>query len=538
MNQGGKSMSRTAIMGIALVGLIALLGVIPGLTTVPTSAAPMADTIVVAKDLSDIKTPDPNKAYEISGSLLQYFTYSRLVQQRAPNYSQVLPDLASSWSVSPDASVYTFKLRNTVFSTGNPVTSEDVRFSLLRVKNIKGYGAFLADPIKSVETVDDKTVRIVLTGPNAAFLAALAANVFAIVDAKTVRAQGGVETEGADKIDKADQWFYTHSAGAGPYVLVRYIRESEIVFERNDKYYGPKPFFRQVIIKHVKDPATQALMMQRGDADVALDLSINQVEALKGKSNITIHRALSLNTVYLGLNTSIKPWDNPTVREAVRYAIDYEGIQRTLMRGGGKLVATVAAVGILGMTDSLNQELRYKQNLVKARELLKQAGYTAGTKPKLMFETGASHGTLSNDQLAQKLQADLSKAGLAVDLQPLSSSIFLSTYRQRKAETAIGTWNPDFIDPDNWSYFVSGFINKRLHWESPEGKKLVEDALATGSIPKRVDLYQKYYRLMAAPATPFVGLVQWEVAYPSRSNIGNFKFHPLYFFEIDSANRK
>ncbi|MGQ0572054.1 MAG: ABC transporter substrate-binding protein [Armatimonadota bacterium] len=531
-------MLRTVVAGIALVALIGVLGQAPTLTAVPASAALAADTIVVAKDLSDIKTPDPNKAYEISGSLLQYFTYSRLVQQRAPNYSQVIPDLAASWSISPDASVYTFKLRDAVFSTGNPVTAEDVRFSLLRVKNIKGYGAFLADPIKSVETVGDKTVRIILTGPNAAFLAALAGNVFAIVDAKTVRAQGGVETQGADKLDKAEEWFYTHSAGAGPYVLRRYARESEIVFERNDKYYGEKPFFRQVIIKHVKDPATQTLMMQRGDADVALDLTIDQVESLKGKPNITIHRAVTLVTVYFGLNASIKPWDNPKVREAVKYAIDYEGIQKTLMRGSGKLVATPVSVGVAGMTDALNQQLRYKQNLAKARALLKEAGYTGGLRPKFMFETGASHGTLSNDQLAQKLQSDLAKVGLTLDLQPLSSSIFLSTYRQRKAETVIGTWNPDFIDPDNWSYFVSGFINKRLHWESPAGKKLVEEALRTPTGPKRVSLYQQYYRVLAAPASPFVGLVQTEVAYPTRSNIENFKHHPLYFFEIHSASRK
>jgi peptide/nickel transport system substrate-binding protein len=498
----------------------------------------MADTLVVAKNISDIRTPDPIKSYDISGSLLQYFTYSRLVQQRSPNHSTVIPDLAESWSANADASVYTFKLRDAVFSTGNPVTAEDVRFSLLRTKNIKGYGSFLADPIKEVEAVDPKTVRIVLTGPNASFLAALAGNVFAIVDSKVVRAQGGVETPGADTLDKAEQWFASNSAGSGPYVLRRYVRESEIVFERNDRYYGEKPFFKQVIIKHAADPATQALMLERGDADVALDLSIEQVEALRGKRGITIHKALSLNTVYLGLNTAIKPWDNPKVREAVKYAIDYEGIQQTLMRGGGKLVATMVPIGITGMTEALNASLRYKQDLARARRVLGEAGGVGGARPKLMYEAGASHGTLSNDRLAQKLKADLARVGVNVDLQPLSSAIFLTTYRQRKAQTAIGTWNPDFIDADNWSYFVSGFINKRLNWENPEAKKVVEDALKTAVVARRTDLYQRYYRMLADPASPYVGLVQWEVQYPARSSVGNFRFHPLYFFEIDRATRQ
>ena len=517
--------------------VLAAIAVIAASLMMPGPAMADGDTLIIAKDISDIRTPDPNKSYDISGSLLQYFTYSRLVQQRSPNYSTVIPDLAASWSANDDASVYTFQLRDAVFSTGNPVTADDVRFSLLRVKNIKGYGSFLADPIKDVEVVNPKTVRVVLTGPNASFLAALAANVFAIMDAKTVRAQGGVETPGADTQDKAEQWFYTNSAGAAPYVLRRYTRESEAVFERNDRYYGEKPFFRQVIIKHVKDRATQSLMLQRGDADVALDLTVEQVEALKGKSDIRVHQALSLNTVYIGLNTAIKPFDNPKVREAIKYAIDYEGIQKGLMNGGGKLVATPVAIGITGMTDGLNTSLRYKEDLDKARALMKEAGVTAA-RAKLMYEAGASHGTLSNDRLAQKIRADLGRIGITLDLQPLASSIFLTTYREKKEEAVIGTWNPDFIDADNWSYFVNGFINGRVHWEHPEGKQAVEAALRTSAPDKRADLYQQYYRILAAPATPFVGLVQWEVRYPARANIENFNFHPLYYFEIDRARRK
>lgn len=519
-----------------LAVLLALVGIAPMLTTGPAAAAPRTDTLVVVKDLSDIRTPDPNKAYEISGVFLQYFPYSRLVRQRGPNYFQVIPDLASSWSVSPDATVYTFRLRDGVFSSGNPVTSEDVRFSLLRVKNIKGYGSFLADPIKSVESVDPKTVRIVLSGPNAAFLAALAGNVFAIVDSKTVRAQGGVETAGADRLDKAEEWFHTNSAGAGPYVLRRFVRESEIVLERNERYYGEKPFFRRIIVRHVKDPATQALMMQRGDADVALDLALDQVASLRGRPNVTIQRAQTLITVYFGLNTAIKPWDNPKVREAVKYAIDYEGIHRTLMRGTGRLVATPVPVGVTGMTETLNGQLRYRRDLAKARALLREAGYTGGLRPKLMFETGKTHGTLSNDQLAQKIQADLREAGLTVDLQPLSTSIFLATYRQRRAETVIGTWNPDFLDADNWSYFVSGFINARLRWESPDGKRLVEEAVRTPG-QRRAAIYQDYYRLLAAPASPYVGLIQQEVQFPVRSDLKNFQYHPLHFLDLVALRR-
>src|SRR5215831_18415214 len=111
-------------------------------------AATASDTLVIAKDLSDIHTPDPNKSYDISGVLLQFPIYSRLVKQEAPDLGKILPDLAASWSFNPNATEITFKLRNATFSDGTPVTSEDVRFSLLRAKNLKGYGSFLADPLK------------------------------------------------------------------------------------------------------------------------------------------------------------------------------------------------------------------------------------------------------------------------------------------------------------------------------------------------------------------------------------------------------
>jgi ABC-type transport system substrate-binding protein len=277
--------------------------------------------------------------------------------------------------------------------------------------------------------------------------------------------------------------------------------------------------------------------MQTGEAHFTFPVPYELADVLKSKPNLELVAAPSIVLRYLSMNTQQKPFDNPKVREAVKYAIDYEGIQKGLMNGGGKMVATPVAVGITGMTDGLNTSLRYKENLDKARDLLKEAG-VSGAKAKLMYEAGASHGTLSNDRLAQKLRADLGRIGITLELQPLASSIFLTTYREKKEETVIGTWNPDFIDADNWSYFVNGFINGRVFWENPEGKQAVEAALKVSAPDKRAELYQQYYRILAAGPTPFVGLVQWEVRFPARSNIDNFNYHPLYFFEIDRAKRK
>src|SRR5437879_6075258 len=224
MHLGSRVLSVLVAMavGLTLVGAPAHQGI----------GAARTDVLVIAKDISDIHTPDPGKSYDVGGVFLQFPVYSRLVRQRAPDFWKIQPDLAESWTVSPDATIYTFKLRkDAVFPSGNPVTAEDVRFSLLRAKNIKGYGSFLADSIKSVEVLDPRTVRIELNDPDASFLAALTAGVFSIIDSKTVKAQGGVETVGADTNDKAEQWFNTSSAGSGPSRLIRSPRDTCIVLE-------------------------------------------------------------------------------------------------------------------------------------------------------------------------------------------------------------------------------------------------------------------------------------------------------------------
>lgn len=500
-------------------------------------AAMASDTLVIAKDISDIHTPDPNKSYDISGVFLQFPIYSRLVKQEAPDLGMIKPDLAASWSINANATEMTFKLRDAKFGDGAPVTSEDVRFSLLRAKNLKGYGAFLADPLKSVDIVDPKTVRVTLTDPNAAFLATLTAGVFSIVEAKVVRAAGGVETPGADKLDKAEQMFFKQSVGTAPYRLVSYVRESQIVMERNDRYYGPAPFFKTVIIKHVKEPATQSFMVQRGDADIALDMSINQVNAIRGKPGLQFFKDPSAWTTYLGMKTTIKPWTDPRVREAAKYAIDYDGLINGVLHGTARQLGSIMMPGLLGFPESLNQQLLYKQDLNKARALLKEAG--VGTvHVDFVWGLGFAYGSATADQIAQKIRADLQRVGLILDPKPVQSGILLTTARTGKPPTILNTWYPDYFDPDNFTYFASGFVARRFNWEDAVGKKDAEQAAATGDVATRARLYEDYNRRIAAPASPYVFLVQPYAVVPARDNLTGYHFHPFFFLQLDTLRRK
>jgi ABC-type transport system substrate-binding protein len=185
----------------------------------------------------------------------------------------------------------------------------------------------------------------------------------------------------------------------------------------------------------------------------------------------------------------------------------------------------------------LNASLLYRHDPAKAQALMKEAGVSKASVP-LTWATGANYGALPLDRLAQKLRSDLATIGIDLRLQPVQESIFLTYYRQGKPQTAIGFWFPDFMDPDNWSYFVTGFINKRLHWQNAQAAKIVGQARETPNVKQRETLYEQYNRMLAAPDSPYVSIAQPTNLTAARSDITGFTFHPLYFLELDLLRRK
>jgi len=264
---------------------------------------------------------------------------------------------------------------------------------------------------------------------------------------------------------------------------------------------------------------------------------VDQAEGLKGRTGVTLFDDPSAYTVYVGLNTSVAPWDKAKVREAVKYAIDYDAIVSGIMRGHGRRIGSIMMPGMLGFPESLNASLLYRHDPAKAQALMKEAGVSKASVP-LTWATGANYGALPLDRLAQKLRSDLATIGIDLRLQPVQQTIFLTYYRQGKPQTAIGFWFPDFMDPDNWSYFVTGFINKRLHWQNAQAAKIVGQARETPNVQQRETLYEQYNRMLAAPDSPYVSIAQPTNLTAARSDIAGFTFHPLYFLELDLLRRK
>ncbi|HEY7138674.1 MAG TPA: ABC transporter substrate-binding protein [Methylomirabilota bacterium] len=521
------------LLAIVALGLAAVLLLVGG----PAQAQSRQETLIIARNIDDYVTNDVHKTYEYTSQILDTAAYDTLVTVDAPDFTKIQPRLATSWTVSPDGTTYTFKLRPGVkFTSGNPLTANDVRFSMRRLKNLKDNPAFFMDPVKDVQAVDDLTVKIVLAAPDASFLAALAAVPFGVADSKVVMAKGGTDADDAKDKDKATEWLNNQSEGSGPYKLTSFTKNVEAVLERNPNYWGKKPYFAKVIVKHVANGTTQREMVERGDADVAHDFDPDIVAKVTQGPRIKVVEGLSMNQVYMGVNVSpevSKELSDKRVRQAVAYAIDYDGIVKGLARGAGERPSTMIPLGIIGGDKSLARQ----RDVGKAKQLLAEAGYPNGVELKLAYWTAPLLGVPA-DPLAAKLQADLAQAGIKVTLDPKERSVSLAEYRAGKPQLMLATWSPDYLDPDPYAdaFYGAGPVPKRVHYSNPKVKDIIATAKKEQDRKKREALYMELNKI-ALEDVPEIMLLQTKSYVGLNPAIKGYAIHPIWFVTIANLSR-
>src|SRR5438067_1806066 len=316
-------------------------------TTAPGGAGG-GGKLVIGANTDDIITFDPGIHYEISSQQILGATYEGLVGQYPPDLTKFQPVLAKevptkeNGGISADGKTYTFKLRENVKLHGdNPMTADDVVFSMKRLHNLQNNPSFLTDPFSTkdavnVQAVDPLTVKFTLTDPNVAFLSYLATTNTVVLDAKTVKANGGTDAADAKDTDKAKSWLDQNSAGTGPYKLTSYKNKEEVVVEKNAGYWRAPAAFDQVVLKYIKDSGTALQQLQAGAIDIAQSLDADAIAGLKGNGNFTVVEGNSLNHAYLALNTDPAVGDvvaDKRVRQAIGYSVDYDGLIKGLKKG-------------------------------------------------------------------------------------------------------------------------------------------------------------------------------------------------------------
>ena len=527
--------TRRRALGAAGLALAALLAV--GLGGGPAQAQSRQETLIIARNIDDYVTNDVHRTYEYVSQILDNSAYDTLVTVEAPDFTKIQPKLAEKWEVSKDGMTYTFTLRSGAkFTSGNPVTAADVRFSLRRLKNLKDNPSFFMDPMKDVQVVDERTVRIVLAAPDASFLAALAAVPCGIADSKVVMAHGGTDAEDAKDKDKATEWLNNQSAGSGAYRLVSFTKNVEAVLERNPTHWGPRAHFAKVIVKHVPNGTTQREMVERGDADIAHDFDPDIVAKITQGPKIRIVEGLSMNQVYMAVNTSpevSKELADKRVRQAISYAVDYDGIIKGLVRGAGEQPPAMIPLGVLGVDKSVAR----KRDVAKAKALLAEAGYPNGFAIKLNYWTAPLLG-VPTEPLAAKLQADLAAVGIKVTLEPKERSVMISEYRAGKPQLMLASWTPDYLDPDPWvdAFYAGGPASKRVKYSNPKVTEMTATAKKEQDPAKRDAMYKEITKIVL-DEVPFVMLIQPKSYVGLNPAIKGYAIHPIWFISVPKLSR-
>ena len=498
----GSQMGALALAALVLIA-VATSGI--------SAMAATKTTLVLGVDISDTRTFDPARQFEYSPPITMRAVYETLVTMTPGDYVNVKPLLAKSWKLVDGGRAWQFQLREGVkFPSGNPLTAEDVKFCFERLLNIKENPAEVAENVAGVEVVDPLTVKVVMADKNQPLLNILASVTLAIADSKTVKAQGGTSAKDADKTDKATPWLDQHSAGTGPYILTSWVRNSEIVLERNKNYWRAPAPFERVVIRHIGDSAAQLLALRRGDIDAALNLTPDQLESVARDQNIRILSGTSLDYMYMALTSSAalnKTLAIQAARQAVAHAIDYDGIIKGLMLGYATRPATFIPVGLDGSTEALTAEIGYREDLAKAKRLLAEAGVPNGFSFRLSYGKASIAGT-SYDLVGQKIQADLARVGITLELDPLDQATLRTQYREGKSQAVLTFWNPDAPEPYLWAQPAVGRVAKRVHWAVPkEAIDLVTRAGAEAEPTKQSAIYREYQKLLVDQAN-YIILIQ------------------------------
>lgn len=469
------------------------------------SAAPAGNKTLVVDTTFNLKTLDPGREFETTGNLIDRALYSTLLTFNGGDVKKPVPDLAESYTASPDGKTYTFKLNSkAVFSDGTPVTSADVVFSLNRVKTLKGNPSFLMEGI-SVSAPDPSTVVLTSEKPNPSIPFIVPNPALGILNSAAVKAAGGTDAEGADKADKAEEALNKASQGSGPYTLTSFSTTTQVVLEANPKYWGTAPAYGKVVIRNVQSNV-QKLNVTKGESQLALDLSPTQADGMNG---VQVINGASPNVFFVLLNQDPKisaTAANKDFQEAVRYGIDYDGLV-TLAGKGAIQAPGVIPTMFLG---ALPEGSGVKRDVARAKAALAKSGIANPTVDIGYPSDFASNGIAFGD-LAARVQANLKEVGITVNLKGSSVQTALADYRAGKEQMGLWFWGPDYPDPGDYLVFLPGqLIGKRANWAAgsdPELEALGAKAATSTDDAARADLYQQIQTKLNT-TSPFVPLIQ------------------------------
>lgn len=412
-----------------------LVGAVMATTSLasPAMAETPANQLIAAFNMNNILNLDPAALTGGETVMVLNNVYDALVQLN-PKTKALEPRIAKSWKIADDNLSITFNLRDDAkFASGNKLTSKDVKFSFTRLlklnlaqaSGLKSRGFKSEDTDKYFEAIDEYTFRLNLPradDPRLIMMYLTLAGPGSILDSKLV-----MENEKDGDMGKA--WLTNNSAGSGPFSLKEWRANEYVILSRNDSYWGSAPQMKRILLRHLPESQSQRLGIEQGDIDVGFSLAASDLKALKANDKIGVESVPSAGFYYLAVSMADERYAKPKVREALRYLIDYKGINKTIMPFFGlqrQRQINSSAFAALG-------DPGYALDVEKAKKLLAEAGYPDG------FETTIR--VISTQQFldsATAIQGTLAQAGIKAEIITGGGGQIYGAMRERKFELLVG----------------------------------------------------------------------------------------------------
>ena len=469
-----------------------LLAAVLALWPVTAGSAPgrtPQNVLVLGTLIQDVVSLDPAQAFEFSSTWVVEHVYETLVDF-SRDFSRAVPSLATSWTGSADLKTYTFRVRPGVqFHSGNVLDAKAVEFSLRRAHRLKLSPAFIiTDFVKSPDDIvaigsDQLRVTFNQAMPEVLMASVLANPVSSVVDPALIQRNATADDPQANK------WLTDHDAGSGPYLLRRWTRNAVVELVAFDDYWQGRARMGRIFIQDMPEPAAQLLALQRGDIDVAMRLLPAMYKQVAATPGFVVKSTPTFSLRYLAMNVGYEPFASRQVRNAVKYALDYEAFKRIYEDtiDVGQTIVPARMFGHLA-------DRPYQKNLDRARALMREAGLERGFRAELLVST-----EVPLPDIAAKMKEDLAQINISVEVRVLRSADLLGIYRGQRHHMVIARWGADYPDPDNLAKAFADFDSRVLAWRNQWDhavKRLVQQAVQEQDRAKREAMYKEIQRIV------------------------------------------
>lgn len=433
------------------------------------------NVLVIAWNIDSINTFDPARSSDIVTNEVIANLCDTLVTPDPEDATRLLPGLAERWEQSADRRTLTFHLRGDLrFADGRSATAEDLAWSIRRnlqlgmagANALREYGFRLEDAEQRIRALDDLTLQLRLDRayPQSVIMQAIGTHrVSSLLDRQTLL------SEAVDG-DLGNRWLGRHSACVGPYRLRQWSAGEVAVLERNPGHWQTAKLER-VILRHVAESATQRLLLERDDVDVARNLNAEDLGALEGKEQVRIVAVEKPQMYFLDINNNDPILGNPKVRLALRYLIDYQALASTVMRYNGVPRASFVPLGSFGALDAESGQ-PFRLDVDKARQLLSEAGYPDGFERRLLYGT-----PLYSAPVAQHLQHNAAQVGIRLNLERMTNGQLFTRIFANQFDISLHSLDSNIPD-------AHGMASRLVFNPEPTPRK------ATGAMPT---VFASYY---------------------------------------------